>query len=96
MAEGDLESAIMSLSQALKLATHLHAYSDQRAVHERLVKAYTLAGNPAAAGKVERRIRRLSDLQEAKLTRQRAAIDKIRADVNLMLGVTASPAASGI
>ncbi len=96
MAEDDLKSAIVALSQALKLATDLHAYSDQRAVHERLVKAYTLAGNPAAAGKIERHIRRLSDLQEAKLTRQRVAINKIRADINLMLGVTAMPAASGI
>jgi tetratricopeptide (TPR) repeat protein len=96
MAEGDLKSAIASLTHALKLATHLNAYSDQRAVHERLVTAYTLAGNPAAAGKIERRIRRLSDLQEAKLTRQRVAIDKIRADVNLLLGATAIPAASGI
>ncbi len=96
MAEGDVASAITALSHALKLATQLNAYSDQRAVHERLVKAYALAGNPAAAGKIERRIRRLSDLREAKLTRQRAAIDKIRADVNLMLGATASPAASGL
>lgn len=96
MAEGDVASAILALKQALKLATDLNAYSDQRTVHERLIKAYTLAGNPAAAGKVERRIRRLSDLQDAKLSRQRAAIDKIRADVNLMLGATGIPAASGI
>lgn len=96
MAEGDLDAAIASLQHALKLATHLNAYSDQRAVHERLVKAYTLAGNPAAAGQIERRIRRLSDLQEAKLTKQRMAIDRIRADVNLLLGTTTAPAASGI